>query len=37
VNVGIWERVVAVSQATYVTWVIVSIYLNERTTSSTAR
>jgi len=37
VNVGIWERVVAVSQAAYVTWVIVSIYLNERTTSSTAK
>lgn len=34
VNVGIWERVVAVSQAAYVTWVIVSIYLNERKTSS---
>ena len=30
VNVGIWERAVAVSQAAYVTWVIVSIYLNER-------
>ena len=29
VNVGIWERVVAVSQAAYVTWVIVSIYRNE--------
>ena len=30
VNVGTWERVVAVSQAAYVTWVIVSIYLNDR-------
>lgn len=30
INVGIWERVVAVSQAAYVTWIIVSIYLNER-------
>jgi hypothetical protein len=37
VNVGIWERVVAVSQAAYVTWVIVSIYLNERTLTSTAK
>lgn len=27
VNIGIWERVVAVSQAAYGTWVIVSIYL----------
>lgn len=36
VNVGIWERVVAVSQAAYVTWVIVSIYLNDRKTKSTA-
>jgi hypothetical protein len=27
VNVGIWERVVAVSQAAYGTWVIVSIYV----------
>jgi len=26
-NVGIWERVVAVSQAAYSTWVVVSIYL----------
>ncbi|MFZ4117984.1 MAG: hypothetical protein ACOYKO_05845, partial [Rhodoluna sp.] len=26
-NIGIWERVVAVSQAAYGTWVIVSIYL----------
>lgn len=34
VNVGIWERVVAVSQAAYATWVIVSIYLHERKTSS---
>jgi len=33
VNVGVWERVVAVSQAAYVTWVIVSIYLNERKVS----
>ena len=37
VNVGILERVVAVSQAAYVTWVIVSIYLNERTVTSTAK
>lgn len=29
-NVGIWERVVAVSQAAYVTWVVVSIYLNQK-------
>ena len=36
VNVGIWERVVAVSQAAYVTWVIVSIYLNDRKAKSTA-
>jgi hypothetical membrane protein len=27
INIGIWERVVAVSQAAYGTWVIVSIYL----------
>jgi len=27
VNIGIWERVVAVSQAAYATWVVVSIYL----------
>lgn len=27
INIGIWERVVAVSQAAYVTWVIVSIYV----------
>lgn len=27
VNIGIWERVVAVSQAAYGTWVIVSTYL----------
>jgi hypothetical membrane protein len=26
-NIGIWERVVAVSQAAYATWVIVSIYV----------
>jgi len=36
VNVGILERVVAVSQAAYVTWVIVSIYLNERTAKPAA-
>ena len=30
INVGIWERVVAVSQAAYVTWVVVSIYLSKR-------
>jgi hypothetical membrane protein len=36
VNVGIWERVVAVSQAAYVTWVIVSIYLNDRKAKATA-
>lgn len=30
VNVGIWERVVAVSQAGYATWVVVSIYLGQR-------
>ena len=36
VNIGLWERVVAVSQAAYVTWVIVSIYLNDRKTKSTA-
>jgi hypothetical membrane protein len=36
VNVGIWERVVAVSQAAYVTWVIVSIYLNDRKTKAAA-
>ena len=29
VNIGIWERVVAVSQAAYVTWVVVSIYLKQ--------
>jgi hypothetical membrane protein len=29
INVGIWERVVAVSQAAYVTWVVVSIYLKQ--------
>ena len=33
-NVGIWERVVAVSQAAYVTWVVVSIYLGQRKTVS---
>ena len=31
-NVGIWERVVAVSQAAYVTWVVISIYLGQRKT-----
>lgn len=36
VNVGTWERVVAVSQAAYVTWVIVSIYLNDRKTKAAA-
>ena len=36
VNIGLWERVVAVSQAAYVTWVIVSIYLNDRKSKSTA-
>ncbi len=30
INVGIWERVVAVSQAAYVTWVVGSIYLNQQ-------
>jgi len=30
INVGIWERVVAVSQSAYATWVIGSLYLNER-------
>lgn len=36
-NVGIWERVVAVSQAAYATWVVVSIYVwqNKRTTKTT--
>lgn len=29
-NVGIWERVVAVSQAAYATWVVVSIYLSQQ-------
>jgi len=29
-NVGVWERVVAVSQAAYVTWVVVSIYLKQQ-------
>jgi hypothetical membrane protein len=29
INFGIWERVVAVSQAAYVTWVVVSIYLKQ--------
>ena len=29
INVGIFERVVAVSQAAYVTWVVVTIYLNQ--------
>ena len=33
VNVGVWERVVAVSQAAYVTWVVVSIYLGQKTKS----
>jgi len=35
-NVGIWERVVAVSQAAYATWVVVSIYVwqNKRTTKT---
>jgi len=37
VNIGLWERVVAVSQAAYVTWVIVSIYLNDRKSKSAAR
>lgn len=32
INVGIWERVVAVSQAAYVTWVVISIYLGQRKT-----
>ena len=36
VNVGTWERVVAVSQAAYVTWVIGSIYLNDRKTKAAA-
>jgi hypothetical membrane protein len=30
VNIGIWERVVAVSQAAYATWVVVSIYLGQQ-------
>lgn len=33
-NVGVWERVVAVSQAAYVTWVVVSIYLGQRKASN---
>jgi hypothetical membrane protein len=33
-NIGIWERVVAVSQAAYVTWVVISIYLGQRKTVS---
>lgn len=36
VNIGLWERVVAVSQAAYVTWVIVSIYLNDRKAKAAA-
>ena len=30
INVGIWERVVAVSQAAYVSWVVISIYLKQQ-------
>jgi len=37
VNVGIWERVVAVSQAAYATWVIVSLYVHERKTTLAAK
>lgn len=33
-NIGIWERVVAVSQAAYATWVVVSIYLGQRKTKN---
>jgi hypothetical membrane protein len=33
-NVGIWERVVTVSQACYVTWVVVSIYLSQRNSAN---
>ena len=34
VNIGIWERVVAVSQAAYATWVVVSIYLGQQRKTS---